>query len=43
MSFLQKSENVILTPHIAGLTFESKQRLSMILANKILDYIKSIS
>jgi len=43
MSFLKKSENVILTPHIAGLTFESKQRLSTILANKILDYIKSIS
>ena len=43
MMFLKKSDNVLLTPHVAGLTFESKTRLSTILANKILDYIKSIS
>jgi len=43
MIFLKKSDNVLLTPHIAGLTFESKKRLSEILANKILDFIKSIS
>jgi len=43
MTFLKKSDNILLTPHIAGLTFESKTRLSTILANKILDYIKSIS
>ena len=43
MHFLQKCNNVIITPHIAGLTFESKKRLSKILAKKILDYIKSIN
>ena len=43
MKFLIKSENVILTPHIAGLSFESKKKLSKILANKILDFIKSIN
>ena len=43
MKFLIKAENVILTPHIAGLSFESKKRLSKILANKILDFIKSIN
>ena len=42
MKFLIKAENVILTPHIAGLSFESK-KLSKILANKILDFIKSIN
>tara|TARA_B100001250_G_C19785492_1_gene783947 strand:- start:6 stop:944 length:939 start_codon:yes stop_codon:yes gene_type:complete len=42
MIFLKKSNNVLLTPHIAGLTFESKKRLSEILAKKILDFIKSI-
>ena len=42
MIFLKKSDNVLLTPHIAGLTFESRKRLSEILANKILDFIKSI-
>jgi len=43
MKFLIKADNVILTPHIAGLSFESKKRLSKILANKILDFIKSIN
>ena len=42
MIFLNKSDNVLLTPHIAGLTFESRKRLSKILAKKILDFIKSI-
>jgi len=42
MIFLQKSDKVLLTPHIAGLTFESKKRIAEILANKILDFIKSI-
>tara|TARA_B100001029_G_C15041215_1_gene443758 strand:+ start:675 stop:1613 length:939 start_codon:yes stop_codon:yes gene_type:complete len=42
MIFLNKSDNVLLTPHIAGLTFESRKKLSKILAKKILDFIKSI-
>ena len=33
--FLKKSENVILTPHIAGWTVESYRKLSQILADKI--------
>ena len=35
MKFLLNHENVILTPHIAGITFESKINLSTILFNKI--------
>ena len=42
MSFLNNAKNVLLTPHIAGLSIESKKKLSEILANKILDFIKSI-
>lgn len=35
MNFLLNHENVILTPHIAGITFESKINLSTILFKKI--------
>jgi len=35
-SYLQKSDNVILTPHIAGRTYESEVKLAEILAEKIL-------
>jgi len=35
LDFLKKSEKVILTPHIAGWTFESKMRLSEIVLEKI--------
>ena len=35
MNFLLDHENVILTPHIAGITFESKINLSTILFKKI--------
>ena len=34
-SYLAKSEKVILTPHIAGWTKESKYRIAMIVADKI--------
>jgi D-3-phosphoglycerate dehydrogenase / 2-oxoglutarate reductase len=33
--YLKKADNVILTPHIAGWTAESKYKLSMVLADKI--------
>jgi D-3-phosphoglycerate dehydrogenase len=34
--FLLHSENVILSPHIAGWTFESKERLAKVIAEKII-------
>ena len=41
LDFLKKSEKVILTPHVAGWTFESKLKLSQIILKKIKDlYIK---
>ncbi len=33
--YLIKSDKVILTPHIAGWTFESNEKIAMILAEKI--------
>lgn len=33
--YLLQSENVILTPHIAGWTFESKERLAQVIVDKI--------
>ena len=37
LDFLKKSEKVILTPHVAGWTFESKLKLSQIMLKKIKD------
>ena len=37
LDFLKKSEKVILTPHVAGWTFESKPKLSHIILKKIKD------
>ena len=37
LDFLKKSEKVILTPHVAGWTFESKSKLSQIILKKIKD------
>ena len=37
LDFLKKSDKVILTPHIAGWTFESKLKLSQIILKKIKD------
>ena len=34
---LYKDERVIMTPHIAGLSKESNQKLSKLLVNKILE------
>lgn len=38
--FLQNAENVILTPHIAGLTFESDFKLAKVTFDKILHFFK---
>jgi len=37
LDFLKKSEKVVLTPHVAGWTFESKLKLSQIILKKIKD------
>jgi len=37
LDFFKKSEKVILTPHVAGWTFESKLKLSQIILKKIKD------
>lgn len=39
---LQNNENVLLTPHIAGWTFESYQKIGEIMANKIMNHLESI-
>ena len=36
MEYLKNAENVILTPHIAGVTHESYYKLSDFMAEKIL-------
>ncbi len=38
--YLKKSENVILTPHIAGWTFQSYEKICRILAEKIVEGMK---
>ena len=35
--YLLKAENVLLTPHIAGWTFESHEKLAQVIVNKIID------
>lgn len=40
MQYLLKSENVILTPHIAGWTHESNYKMSKIIANKMIEVLK---
>ncbi|MBN2683164.1 MAG: hypothetical protein JXR58_11695 [Bacteroidales bacterium] len=39
--FLKNSDRVILSPHIAGWTFESKTKLAKVLAEKIIFYSKN--
>jgi D-3-phosphoglycerate dehydrogenase / 2-oxoglutarate reductase len=39
-SYLKKSDSVILSPHIAGWTVESKHKLATVLAKKIIEYGK---
>lgn len=38
--YLLKAKNVILTPHIAGWTFESHEKLSQVIVNKIKQFYK---
>jgi len=38
--YLTKSENVLLSPHIAGWTVESKFKLAKVLADKIIEHLK---
>jgi len=40
MLYLLKCENVILTPHIAGWTYESNYKMSKIIAEKMIEVIK---
>ncbi len=40
MLYLLKSENVILTPHIAGWTYESNYKMSKIIAEKMIEVMK---
>jgi len=35
--YLLEADNVILTPHIAGWTLESKEKLAQIIVDKIID------
>ena len=42
LNFLSNSHNVILSPHIAGWTLESKLRLSRIIVEKILNFKNSL-
>ncbi len=41
INYLQKSENVLLTPHIAGLTDQSNKKLAMVTAEKIKSWYKN--
>jgi D-3-phosphoglycerate dehydrogenase len=38
MTFLAEQENVIMTPHVAGWTFESKEKISTLLVEKIIQF-----
>jgi len=40
-NYIAKSKNVLLTPHIAGWTVESKRKLSSILAEKIVNHLQN--
>ncbi len=39
-SYLLEAENVLLTPHIAGWTYESHEKLAQTIVNKIISYYK---
>jgi len=43
LHYLFSAENVILTPHIAGWTFESHRKLAQIIAEKIIAFYKKYS
>ena len=40
LNFLNNCDKVILTPHVAGLTYESDERISEILFKKIVKILK---
>lgn len=40
LSFFKQAENVILSPHVAGWTVESYEKLSSVLAQKILNHLQ---
>lgn len=39
LQYLQKADNVILTPHIAGWTVESHQKLAQVIVDKIINFL----
>jgi len=41
LDFLLHSDRVLLSPHVAGWTFESHQKLAQVIANKIIDWSKN--
>ncbi len=41
LQYLFQAENVVLTPHIAGWTFESHQKLAQVIADKIINLFKN--
>jgi D-3-phosphoglycerate dehydrogenase len=41
--YLLQAENVLLTPHIAGWTFESHQKLAQVIVDKIIKLFKTFS
>lgn len=40
LDYLRRSPSTVLTPHVAGWTFESKYKLAAVLADKIIDVLK---
>jgi D-3-phosphoglycerate dehydrogenase len=38
LEYLKQAKNVILTPHIAGWTVESHQKLAQVIVNKIINF-----
>jgi len=42
LDYLLHSEKVLLTPHIAGWTIESKQKLAQVIVDKILSFYQSV-
>ena len=41
-TYLLEAENVLLSPHIAGWTFESHQKLAQTIVNKVVQYYKTL-
>ncbi len=42
IEYLKNSDNVILTPHVAGLTYESNYKLAKVIADKIIQFSENI-